>query len=81
MDALDGGWSPRKTKLMTTTGLKSFELDGKEIEVVNSFVFLGACVKDDGTCEGETRWKDSHGTAGSSHEELRYPHYSESTAG
>ena len=39
----------KKTKLMTTTGLKSFELDGEEIEVVNNFVFLGACVKEGGT--------------------------------
>ena len=45
----------KKTKIMSTTNLQEFSLDREKIEVVKSFVFLGASVKYDGTCEGEIR--------------------------
>ena len=45
----------RKTKVMTTGHMDSFELGGENVEVVDSFVFLGAKITADGRTEGELR--------------------------
>jgi len=66
----------KKTKIMTTTGWDSFEVDGEEMEVVSSFTFLGSEVEKDGKCVKEIKrrvaigktamiglekiWKDKH---------------------
>ena len=43
----------RKTKVMTTGDIGEVTVDGKDIEVVTEFVFLGALITKDGLCEDE----------------------------
>ena len=45
----------KKTKVMSTAPLTCFQLDGREVEVVNTFVFLGACIHCDATCDKEIK--------------------------
>ena len=45
----------RETKVMTTGYIGEVTLDGKDIEVVTKFVFLGALSTKDGLCEKEVR--------------------------
>ena len=40
---------------MTTANWNSFEIDGEEIEVVSSFMFLGSEVEKDGRCDKEIK--------------------------
>ena len=44
-----------KTKVMTTGDTGEVTKDGKDIEVVTKFVFLGALITKDGLCEKEVR--------------------------
>ena len=44
-----------KTKVMTTGDIGEVTVDGKDIEVVTKFVFLGALITKDGLCEKEVR--------------------------
>ena len=44
-----------KTKVMTTGDIGAVTVDGKDIEVVTKFVFLGALITEDGLCEKEVR--------------------------
>ena len=44
-----------KTKVMTTGDMGEVTVDGKDIEVVTKFVFLGALITKDGLCEKEVR--------------------------
>ena len=46
-----------KTKVMTTGDIGQVTVDGKDIEVVTKFVFLGALITKDGLCEKEVRRK------------------------
>jgi hypothetical protein len=43
----------KKTKVMTTTNVRSFKVDGEDIEVVKNFVFLGSNIQENGECRGE----------------------------
>ena len=40
-----------KTKVMTTGDIGEVTVNGKDIEVVTKFVFLGALINKDGLCE------------------------------
>ena len=44
-----------KTKVMTTGDIGEVIVDGKDIEVVTKFVFLGALITEDGLCEKGVR--------------------------
>ena len=44
-----------KTKVMTTGDIGEVTVDGKDIEVVKTFVFLGTLITEDGLCEKEVR--------------------------
>ena len=44
-----------KTKVMTTGDIREVTVDGKDIEIVTKFVFLGALITKDGLCEKEVR--------------------------
>ena len=44
-----------KTKVMTTGDIGEVTVDGKDIEVVTKFVFLGALITEDALCEKEVR--------------------------
>ena len=43
------------TKAMTTVDIGEVAVDGKGIEVVTKFVFLGMLITEDGLCEKEVR--------------------------
>ena len=52
-----------KTKVMTTGDIGAVTVDGKDIEVVTKFVFLGALITEDGLCEKEVRRRIAMGNA------------------
>ena len=52
-----------KTKVMTTGDIGEVTVDGKDIEVVTKFVFLGALIPKDGLCENEVRRRIAMGKA------------------
>ena len=53
-----------KTKVMTISGdIGEVTVDGKDIEVVTKFVFLGALITKDGLCEKEVRRRIAMGKA------------------
>src|SRR5438132_5336971 len=52
-----------KTKVMTTANIDSFIMDGKRIEVVNSFNFLCSAVERTGGCTKEIRRRIGLGKA------------------
>ena len=52
-----------KTKAITTGDIGEVTLDGKDIEVVTKFVFLGALITQDGLCEKEVRRRIAMGKA------------------
>ena len=45
----------KKTKVMTTGDIVNCSIDGEQLEVIESFVFLGAQIVKDGSCEAEIR--------------------------
>ena len=52
-----------KTKVMTTGDIGEVTVDGKDIEIVTKFVFLGALITEDGLCQKEVRRRISMGKA------------------
>ena len=52
-----------KTKVMTTGDIGEVTVDGKDIEVVTKFVFLGALITKNGLCEKEVRRRIAMGKA------------------
>ena len=52
-----------KTKVMTTGDMGEVTVDGKDIEVVTKFVFLGALINKDGLWEKEVRRRIAMGKA------------------
>jgi hypothetical protein len=48
----------KKTKIMTTGTLNKFILDGTEIEIVNSYTFLGTIITKDGYDQKEIQIED-----------------------
>ncbi len=53
----------KKTKIMSNTGLESFTLDTEDVEVVDSFIFLGSTIHKDGGSDLEVRRRLSLGRA------------------
>ena len=49
--------------VMTTGDIGAVTVDGKDIEVVTTFVFLGALITEDGLCEKEGRSRIAMGKA------------------
>ena len=52
-----------KTKVMTTGDIGEVAVDGKTVEVVKKFVFLGALITKDGLCDKEIRRRIAMGKA------------------
>ena len=52
-----------KTKVMTTGDIGEVTVDGKDIEIVTTFVFVGALITEDGLCEKEVRRRITMGKA------------------
>ena len=45
----------RKTKIMTSGPLTSWEIDGETVEIVSDFIFLGSKITADGDCSHEIK--------------------------
>ena len=52
-----------KTKVMTTGDIGEVRVDGKIVEVVTSFIFLGALITRDGLYDKEIRRRNAMGEA------------------
>ena len=53
----------KKTKIMSTAKIDSFAINGVELEVVRSFVFLGSTIEEDGDCKEEIKRRLALGRA------------------
>ena len=53
----------QKTKIVASGPISSWEIDGKTVEIVSDFVFLGSKITADGDCSHDiktlTPWKES----------------------
>ena len=45
----------QKTKLMASSPITSWEIDGETVETVSDFIFLGSKITADGDCSHETK--------------------------
>ena len=52
-----------KTKVMTTGDIGEVTVDGKDVDVITNFVFLGALITKDGRCEKDARRRFAMGRA------------------
>ena len=54
----------QKTKIMASSPITSWEIDGETVETVANFIFLGSKITADGDCRHEmktlTPWKESY---------------------
>ena len=54
----------RKTEIMASGLITSWQIDGKTMETVPNFIFLGSKITADGSCSHETKtlalWKKSY---------------------
>ncbi|XP_062814690.1 leucine-rich repeat-containing protein 4C isoform X2 [Anolis carolinensis] len=46
----------KKTKIMATTPIDNWQIEGENVEVVTDFIFLGAKITADADCSQEIRW-------------------------
>ena len=47
----------QKTKIMASSPITSWEIDGETVETVADFIFLGSKVTADGNCSREIKWR------------------------
>ena len=45
----------QKTKIMASSPITSWEIDGKTVETVSDFIFLGSKITTDGDCSHEIK--------------------------
>ena len=54
----------QKTKIMVSSPITSWEIDGETVETVSDFIFLGSNITEDGDCSHEIKtfapWKESY---------------------
>ena len=54
----------QKTKIMASGSITSWQIDGKTMEIVTDFIFLGSKITADGDCSHEIKilapWKKSY---------------------
>ena len=54
----------QKTKIMASSPISSWQIDGETVETVSDFIFLGSKITADGDCSHEiktlTPWKESY---------------------
>ena len=50
----------RKTKIMASSPITSWQIDGETVETVADFIFLGSKVTADGDCSHEMKLKDAY---------------------
>ena len=55
----------QKTKIMASSPITSWQIDGETVETLTDFVFQGSKITADGDCSDETKtlvpWKKSYG--------------------
>ena len=51
----------KKTKIMATSPITSWQIEGEKVEVVTDFLFLGSKITADGDCSHEIRRQLLHG--------------------
>ena len=58
----------QKTKIMASGPITSWQIDGKTVEIVTDFIFLGSKITTDGDCSHEIKtlppWKESYNQPG-----------------
>ena len=58
----------QKTKIMASSPITSWQIDGETVETVSDFIFLGSKITADGDCSHEiktlTPWKESYDQPG-----------------
>ena len=47
--------STQKTKIMASSPITSWQIEGEKLEVVTDFIFLGSKISADGDCSHEIR--------------------------
>ena len=45
----------QKTKIMASSPITSWEIDGETVETVSDFIFLGSKITEDGVCRHEIK--------------------------
>ena len=54
----------QKTKIMASGPITSWQIDGRKVETVTDFIFLGSKITEDGDCSHEIKtlapWKESY---------------------
>ena len=50
----------QKTKIMASSPITSWQIDGRRLETVTDFIFLGSKISVDGDCSYEAPWKESY---------------------
>ena len=50
----------QKTKIMASSPITSWEIDGQTVETVSDFIFLGSKITIDGGSKMLTPWKESY---------------------
>ena len=57
-------FSTQKTKIMASNPIASWQIEGKNVEAVIDFIFLGSKITADGDCSHEIKtlvhWKESY---------------------
>ena len=48
-------FSVQKTKIMASSPITSWEIDGETVETVSDFIFLGSKITEDGDCSHEIK--------------------------
>ena len=48
-------FSTQKTKIMASSPITSWEIDGETVETVADFIFLGSKITEDGDCSHEIK--------------------------
>ena len=65
----------QKTKIMASSPITSWKIDGETVETVADFIFLGSQITADGDCSHEIKtlapWKESHEQPGQHMKKLR----------
>ena len=46
----------QKTKIMPSSPITSWQIDGETVEIVTDFIFLGSKITADGDCSHEIKW-------------------------
>ena len=46
----------QKTKIMPSSPITSWQIDGETVEIVADFIFLGSKITADGDCSHEIKW-------------------------